>query len=305
MSIFASCSSPSSGSGTDGLDGPVQRTPGAEAVPGTVLADTVNALRSAGCVFAEEEAVLLIRHAAHGAGLAQCVQQRASGIPLEYILGWAEFAGAQIAIRPGVFVPRRRTELLVRLACGLIPAGPGAPGDEGGVPSRDVVVDLCCGSGAVGAALLGRFPRIELHATDIDPRAAACARQNLEPVGGFVHEGDLFDALPLRLRGRVRVLVVNAPYVPTDAIRTMPPEARIHEPRISLDGGADGLDIHRRIAAGAQPWLSPAAHVLIETSVQQAAGTAGLLAAAGLNVHTVHADDLDGTVVVGSRSAPH
>jgi release factor glutamine methyltransferase len=124
-------------------------------------------------------------------------------------------------------------------------------------------------------------------------------------VGGFVHEGDLFDALPLRLRGRVRVLVVNAPYVPTDAIRTMPPEARIHEPRISLDGGADGLDIHRRIAAGAQPWLAPAAHVLIETSVQQAAGTAGLLAAAGLNVHTVHADDLDGTVVVGSRSARH
>ncbi|ACL38481.1 modification methylase, HemK family [Pseudarthrobacter chlorophenolicus A6] len=276
-----------------------------------------DALRAAGCVFAEEEALLLLEHAVSPDELADCVRRRVAGLPLEYILGWAEFDGHRMAVRPGVFVPRRRTELLVRLAAGLMsgegnllkgvfPADStfaGAAAVQGSLRSASfdgVVVDLCCGSGAVGAALARRFPRAELHAVDIDSVAVECARSNVEAVGGHVHTGDLFDALPCSLRSRVHILAVNAPYVPTEAIKTMPPEARVHEPLLSLDGGTDGLDFHRRVAAGAKDWLAPHGCVLIETSEQQAGGTAALMAATGLSVTTVRSEDLDATVVVGS-----
>ncbi|WP_234005490.1 putative protein N(5)-glutamine methyltransferase [Arthrobacter sp. PGP41] len=256
------------------------------------FAAIVSALRAAGCVFAEDEAGLLIREAPGPAALADWVGRRTSGEPLEYILGWAGFDGNRIALEPGVFVPRRRTQLLVDEAVGLLQCGR--------FPAPRIVVDLCCGSGAVGAAIARRVPGAELHAADVDPEAAKCARRNVGPVGGRVYEGDLFAALPPGLQGRVRVLAVNAPYVPTDAIRTMPPEARHYESRIALDGGADGLHFHRRVAAGARDWLSSEGHLLIETSEQQAEGTASVVAAAGLAVRTVRSDELDGTVVIGA-----
>jgi release factor glutamine methyltransferase len=99
----------------------------------------------------------------------------------------------------------------------------------------------------------------------------------------------------------VQLIVVNAPYVPTDVLPTMPPEARIYEPRISLDGGPDGLNLHRRVISEAPEWLDPAGHLVIETSERQAAGTAGIMVAAGLAARTVHSEELDGTVVVGTR----
>ena len=194
-------------------------------------------LRAAGCVFAEDEATLLIGAASSAADLERMVGQRVSGRPLEQVLGWAEFCGLRIVVEPGVFVPRRRTEFLVDQAAAL--AGP-----------NPVVVDLCCGSGAVGAALVDRLTgAVELCASDIDPAAVHCARRNLPHHEVF--EGDLYAALPTALEGRIDLLVVNAPYVPTDAIRLMPPEARDHEPAVALDGGPDGMDIHRRVAAEA------------------------------------------------------
>ncbi|TLM82918.1 putative protein N(5)-glutamine methyltransferase [Pseudarthrobacter sp. NamE2] len=265
----------------------------AESLPDLpAFAGVVFALRKAGCVFAEEEAQLLLNESGGAAELARYVERRSAGVPLEYVLGWAGFAGLRIAVDPGVFVPRRRTELLVAEADRILTFS--------GAPLRPLAVDLCCGTGAVGAALLATHPGLELHAADIDPAAVNCARRNLEHLGGRVHEGDLFQALPLSLLGRIEVLAVNAPYVPTDAIRTMPPEARLHEPRISLDGGADGLDVHRRVAASAGRWLSPAGHVLIETSEQQAAGTASILSAAGFAARIVRSEELDGTAVVGA-----
>jgi release factor glutamine methyltransferase len=122
-------------------------------------------------------------------------------------------------------------------------------------------------------------------------------------VGGTVHAGDLFDALPAALRGKIRVLAVNAPYVPTGAINTMPQEARLYEKRASLDGGPDGLDFHRRIAAGAPEWLLSGGSVIIETSQRQASGTSAILAAAGFGTRTVHSEEVDGTVVVGLARA--
>jgi release factor glutamine methyltransferase len=243
-------------------------------------------LRAAGCVFAEDEARLLIAAAHTPDGLDSLVEQRVSGLPLEYLLGWAEFRGQHIAVDQGVFVPRRRTEYLVQEAARL--ARPGA-----------VVVDLCCGSGAVGAALAAAVGGIELHAADVDPVAVRCARRNLGPVGGQVHEGDLYSALPDSLRGRVDVLVANAPYVPTHSIGMMPPEARLHEPLVALDGGADGLDVQRRIAAEAAFWLAPGGRLLIETSVRQAPTTAALFEDAGLSARVFQSEEFDATVVLG------
>jgi len=249
--------------------------------------EVVALLRAAGCVFAEDEADLLLAAARTPAELADMVDRRVQGLPLEQILGWAEFCGLRIVVAPGVFVPRRRTELLVAQAIAL-------------APDAAVVVDLCCGSGAVGAALLAALDGAEVHAADIDPAAVRCARRNVVGPRGHVYEGDLDAPLPVELHGRVDLLVANAPYVPTDEIRLMPPEARLHEPQTALDGGADGLDLHRRVAEAAPRWLAPGGHVLIETSARQAPRTARLLSDVGLVAQVVTDDELDGTVVVAT-----
>ncbi|MGI8679215.1 MAG: putative protein N(5)-glutamine methyltransferase [Jatrophihabitans sp.] len=241
-------------------------------------------LRDAGCVFAEDEARLLVAAAHDAAHLESLVTRRVAGVPLEPLIGWVEFCGLHIAIDPGVFVPRRRTQFLAAAAARL--ARPGA-----------VVVDLCCGAGAVGAALLAGEPSLELYACDIDRTAVRCARRNL---AGRVYEGDLFAALPDRLRGRADVLVANAPYVPTAEIAMMPPEARDHEPAVALDGGRDGVDVHRRIAAEAPRWLAPTGHLLVETSRRQADVTAQAMRRAGLTTRIEHDDEVDATVVIGT-----
>lgn len=269
--------------------------------PRPAAVEVVRRLRAAGCVFAEEEAALLAAAAATAGELEALVRQRVSGLPLEQLLGWAEFCGLRIAVDPHVFVPRRRTEYLVRQAAKLLRAGsPGKAGRAGRVP---VVVDLCCGSGAVGVALAALAGPLELHAADLDPAAAACARRNLLPLGGEVYEGDLYGALPERLRGRVDLLAVNAPYVPSAMIGTMPLEARLHEPQISLDGGPDGLELQRRVAAAAPEWLAPGGYLLMETSRRQAPQTVEIFAGNGLSGRVLSSRKRDATVVLGPVSA--
>ncbi|WP_456246232.1 HemK family protein methyltransferase [Longispora urticae] len=288
----------------------------------------VSRLRAVGCVFAEDEARLLVSAARTPAELAALVDRRVAGLPLEHVLGWAEFHGLRIAVDPGVFVPRRRTAFLADRAIALTRAALTSHG-------RAVVVDLCCGSGAVGAALLAALPQeraadtagdnhppgtatapsaastgpeparsgvVELHAADIEPAAVRCARRNLG-ARGTVHEGDLYAPLPGTLRGRVDVLVANAPYVPTDAIDLMPPEARLYEPHVTLDGGSDGLDVQRRVAAGAARWLAPGGHLLVETGEHQAPATLELFTRHGLDSRIVTCDELSATVVIGTRPA--
>lgn len=219
------------------------------------------------------------------------VDRRVAGLPLEHVLGWAEFCGLRIAVDPRVFVPRRRTEFLVRQAVAL--ARPG-----------DVIVDLCCGTGAIGAALAAAVPQAEVHAADIDPAAVRCARRNIRGSRARVYEGDLYAPLPAGLRGRVGILVANVPYVPTGEIRFLPPEAQAHEPLQALDGGPDGLDVLRRVAAGAPGWLAPGGHLLIETSDRQALQAAEAFAASGLTPRVTRFPDQDATVVTG-RLLPH
>lgn len=256
-------------------------------------AEIIARLRAAGCVFAEEEALLLAAAATTPAQLDALVDRRVSGLPLEHILGWADFCGLRIAVDTGVFVPRRRTEFLVRQAAQLL-------GESRGTGKLPVVVDLCCGSGAVGSALAALAGPLELHASDIDPAAVGCAGRNIGPFGGTVHEGDLFEALPDRLRGRVDVLAVNAPYVPSAEIANMPQEARLHEPRVSLDGGTDGLHVQRRVAAAARQWLAPGGSLLIETSRRQAPRTVELFIRNGLTARVASSGALGATVVTGT-----
>ncbi|MFD8371786.1 putative protein N(5)-glutamine methyltransferase [Streptomyces sp. NPDC059688] len=251
-------------------------------------ARVVSALRAAGCVFAEDEAELILATARCAEEAASMVDRRVAGLPLEQVLGWARFHGLRITVETGVFVPRRRTEFLVDQALAA-------------APEAGVVVDLCCGSGALGAALAAALDGAEVHAADIDPAAVRCARRNLAAVGGRAHQGDLYDALPAGLRGRVDVLTANVPYVPTAEVPLLPAEARDHEPLVALDGGADGLDVLRRVAAGAHEWLAPGGCLLTETGEHQAAAAGEVLTRAGLTTRLAVSEELYAHVLIGVR----
>lgn len=272
-------------SSTNGVSGEV----GVRNIDETLVTTVVAQLRAAGCVLAEDEAHLLIEAAPTRDALNALVERRVVGHPLEYVLGWAEFHGLRIRVGPGVFIPRRRTEFLVDQAITLARARPAAR-----------ALDLCCGAGAVGAALVDTVPTLDLYAADIDPLAVGWARHNLAD-RGQVLIGDLFAPLPASLRLTFDLLLVNAPYVPTDALRLLPTEARRYEPRVALDGGADGLALHRRVAAEAREWLAPGGTLLTETSERQSAAAAEIFTREGLAASVEHDDDRDATTVTVTR----
>jgi len=248
--------------------------------------DLVEQLRASGSVFAEDEARLLTESAESPAQLDSMLQRRISGEPLQQILGWAEFCGLKIRVEPGVFLPRPRSEFLVEKAIRL--------GHRGAT-----VLDVCCGTGALGVATAVGLGAADLHATDIDPIAARCAAANVDEVGGRVYQGDLFDPLPRSLEGRAQLVLVNAPYVPTAELPLMPREARLYEETITLDGGDDGLDVQRRAIFQAPTWLAPGGHLLVETSDLQADSTMRLMKDIGLKVTLATSNEWGATVVIG------
>lgn len=257
-------------------------------MPAVALAEVVDRLRAAGCVFAEDEAALLIGAADSPEELAALLERRTAGVPLEHVLGWVEFGGRRFAVEAGVFVPRRRTELLARQAINC-------------APPNAVVVELCCGCGAVGAVVAAAVAGAQVHAADLDPVATRCAARNLAAVGGRTYTGDLYDPLPHELRGRVDVLIANAPYVPSAAVALMPPEARLHEPRPALDGGVDGLDVLRRVIADAPQWLTAGGTVLVECGAAQVDALVAAMQAAGLRPTVMSgSEELNATVVSGA-----
>ena len=239
-------------------------------------------LRTAGCVFAEQEAALLVE-AAHGAALEDLVQRRCAGEPLEHLLGFVEFCGRRYRVSPGVFVPRQRSGLLVEVAATIC----------GGV-----VLDLCCGCGALGLAVRERLGAgTRLIATDLDPNAVADARANGVPE---TYVGDLFAPLPHELRGSVDLLIANTPYVPTGAIADMPPEAREYEWRPALDGGADGMAVQRRVLGEAAAWLAPSGVLLTETSTVQAPALSTLMARLGWSNRVERDPEWGATVAIAT-----
>lgn len=264
-------------------------------VAGAALEPLVRRLRAAGCVFAEEEAALILAQAGDEVEVDRLATAREQGLPLEQVLGWAELGGVRVALEPGVFVPRRRTELMVGAAVSL-----GLGVSAGHAPV--VLLDLCCGSGAVALAVGDALRRAgvvpDVTAADLDPVAVRCAARNLP--GARVLQSDLFAALPDDLRGRVDVLTANVPYVPTTALALMPREAREHEPPLALDGGDDGLAVLRRVAAEAPDWLAPGGAVLFEAGERQVPDAVAALADAGLAPDVRTDDDLGAVVLVGT-----
>ncbi|WUM22392.1 putative protein N(5)-glutamine methyltransferase [Williamsia herbipolensis] len=243
-------------------------------------------MQRAGCVFADDEARLLTDAADSPGALRTLLDRRIGGEPLEHVVGWVAFDGLRIGVRPGVFVPRRRTELLVTIASARL-------------TPDSVFIEMCCGSAAVTRAVTERTGVRSATACDIDPVAVACAADNAPDA--HIVCGDLFDPLPGDLTGRVDVIVANAPYVPGNAIAFMPRDARDHEPRHALDGGDDGLAIARRIVADAPRWLTDGGTLAIETSRTQAPHLEAAFARAGLTATTVTDDAVDGCAVVGVR----
>ena len=217
--------------------------------PGGATDVVARRLAAAGCVASTEEASELVEAAADPDVLEAMVCRREDGEPLPWITGRTLFCGRSIAVERGVFVPRPQTEALARRAADLLPVGGRA-------------ADLCTGTGAI-ATHLATVPGARVVAVDIDTRAVACARRN----GVAAVRGDI--AGPLR-PGSVDVVTAVAPYVPTHALRLLPPDVQRHEPRPALDGGPDGLTLVQRVIIAAGAVLRPGGSVLLEIGGDQA-----------------------------------
>jgi release factor glutamine methyltransferase len=260
------------------------------------VARVTRELAAAGCVSAAAEARWLVEEAADPQALRAMVARRVAGEPLQYVIGWAPFGRFRLRVGPGVFVPRPETEGLAdRAAARLRAAG------RGGSATAPVAVDLCTGSGAIACFLAAEVPGARVLATELDPAALAWARPNTDRYGVELLAGDLDAPLPGELAGRVDVLCANVPYVPSGAIPTLPRDVRDHEPRLALDGGPDGLDVLRRVAAGADRWLAPGGFLLCEIGEDQGEAAAALLAEAGLAEIAVLPDMAGGDRVVEGR----
>ncbi len=202
-------------------------------------------------------------------------------------MGWADFAGLRVPVAPGVFVPRRRTELVARIAHRLAPAS-------------GTVVDLCCGSGAIAIALATWRHDLTVIAADIDPLVVALARQALEPLGAMAVVSDMGAGLPDELTGRVDVVASCPPYVPSRQIALMPHEAREWEPRKALDGGKDGTRMQARVFAAAKALLAPGGTCVLETSEHLADATVAAATHAGFAASVEEDEALSGVAVVAT-----
>lgn len=221
----------------------------------------IERLARAGCVAADEEAEDLVRWAPDQPTLMSWVSRREQGEPIAWIVGTVGFCGHEVRVDQGVFVPRAQSSELARRGAELLGA-------------RGRAADLCTGSGAVAVHLAVSRPGAAVVATDLDPRAVACARRN--GVAAVVADADLG-----LCGGAFDVVTAVPPYVPTDALRLLPADVTRYEPRVALDGGRDGLDLVRRLAAGAARLLRPGGWLVTEIGGDQDTATAQILAEGG------------------------
>ncbi len=249
-------------------ESPSERTPGSV----SDLEAVTRRLAAAGCVAAAEEAAELLAAAPDPATLETWLTQREDGMPLPWIVGATTFAGRRLQIGPGVYVPRAQTEELAARAAALLPPGGRA-------------LDLCTGCGAVASHLTAAVRDVRVVGIDIDPVAASWARRN--GVAALVAD------LAAPVRGRFDLVTAVPPYVPTDAVRLLPPDVVRHEPRRALDGGDDGLDIARRVVAAAARVLRPGGWLVIELGGDQDAALRPDLAPAFAVIEPWYDDDGD------------
>lgn len=199
--------------------------------------------------------------------LESMLDRRAAGEPVQYILGSAEFMGLRFRVDDAVLIPRQDTETLVEAALIELRQRPGSP----------ALLDLCAGSGCVGLSLASLVPNARITLADISPEALEVARANQKALGvkAEFRQGDLFSAVG---RERFDVIASNPPYIPTGALSGLQREVRF-EPRIALDGGADGLDFYRRITEGAVGHLNPGGAIFLEVGIHEAQPVLGLVKA--------------------------
>ena len=193
----------------------------------------------------------------------ELVRRRGNREPLQHIIGSTSFCGFEIKVNRHVLVPRPETEMLAERAWQFLAALNSPPG---------AALDFGTGSGCLAIALAAQCPGAEVHAADISVEALRVARENaaLNNLSDKIqfHSGDGFAALPRVLP--FDLIVSNPPYVPSAEIEALAPEVRDHDPRLALDGGADGLDFYRRLAAEAANHLRPAGRIMLESGDGQA-----------------------------------
>jgi release factor glutamine methyltransferase len=224
------------------------------------------------------------------------IKRRRNGEPIAYILGRREFFALPFRVDRRVLIPRPDTEVLVETALN-------------GSRARHLygrMLDLCTGSGCVAVAFAKERPTWRVTALDLSPDAADLARENARRAGVAHHvsvlEGDLFAPLPIA--AQFELITANPPYIPSGDIAGLDVDVRDFEPRLALDGGADGLAIIGRLLREASPYLTPGGLLALEVGFDQAPAVAALFQEAGF-VEVSRAKDLAGIerVVSGRRSA--
>lgn len=259
--------------------------------PGPLLRKAIGVLRRAGLATARHDAERLLAESLGTTRLGlylepdrpvppdalerflELLDRRARHEPLQYLLGWEEFAGLRLRVGPGVFIPRPETELLVERALALLPDRAGR------------VVDLGTGSGAIALALARARPAVAVWAVERSAEALGWAEANIAGLGlsdqVVLFAGNLWAPLRgLGLEGTVDLVVSNPPYIPAEKLGELPAEVRAHEPLEALNGGPGGLAVHRRVLAAAPEFLRPGGTLLLEIGEGQAEPLADLVEAA-------------------------
>lgn len=197
------------------------------------------------------------------------VDRRAARVPLQHLTGSSAFRYLEVAVGPGVFVPRPETELLAGWAI-----------EHAAALEAPIVLDLCTGSGVIAASIAGEVPDARVVAVELDPEAWRWAERNLAGTGIDLRQGDLADACP-DLEGHVDVITCNPPYVPLEAWESVAPEARDHDPHLALFSGDDGLDAIRVLAVRATRLLKPGGVIGVEHADAQGISAPAVFAASG------------------------
>ncbi|MEA2902506.1 MAG: release factor glutamine methyltransferase [Actinomycetota bacterium] len=240
-------------------------------------------LAAAGCVAPEAEAAELLAAAGDPVELDALVARRTKGEPLAWVVGSVVFCGLRVKVHPGVYGPRWQTEALARRASALLPPG-------------GTAVDLCTGAGAIACVLRAAWPSATVVATDIDPVAVECARDN----GVDARVGDLDAPLPAALLGAVDVLTAVVPYVPTDALAFLPRDVVAFEPLLALDGGPGGMRLLTAVVSRSRRWLRPGGWLVLELGGDQASAVAARMEAAGFGeIGVLRDDDGDDRAIEG------